>query len=361
MTRGVVYAEPDAAPAVEELTVDPPGPHEVLVRVLACGLCHSDLHIVETKGWGSRFPILLGHEGAGIVEEVGSDVTLVAPGDRVVIAWRAPCGECPQCRRGDPRRCSSQLRAKQRLRRAVDGARLTPVLRCGTFADRAVVHEACAVKIPEALPIEQATLLACGFSTGAGAALWATPVREGATVAVIGCGGVGLAVVQGALLRDAGQIVAVDVAPEKLEHARALGATDVVDASSGDPVEVVRELTGGLGAEFVFFAGGGAPALAQAVRMCAYAGWATIVGLLAPGSRLDVDLDAEFFGPKITLTVTHGGDTVPREDFPFLAQAALDGRIDLARFVTSTISLDEVPERLPRIGERGEIRTVAVF
>jgi Zn-dependent alcohol dehydrogenase len=247
------------------------------------------------------------------------------------------------------------------MRRAVDGAKLTPVLRCGTFAEQAVVHEAVAIKVPEELPIEQATLLACGFSTGAGAALWATPVREDSTVAVVGCGGVGLAVIQGALLRNAGQIVAIDVAPEKLGHARALGATDIVDASSTDPVEAVRELTGGRGAEFAFFAGGGAPALAQAVRMCAYAGWATIVGLLPPGSKLDLDLDTEFFGPRVTLTVTHGGDTIPQEDFPFLAQAALDGRIDLARFVTSTISLDEVPERLPHIGEGGEIRTVALM
>jgi S-(hydroxymethyl)mycothiol dehydrogenase len=360
VTRGVVYAEPDAAPAVEELTVEPPGPREVLVRVVACGLCHSDLHIVETKGWGSRFPILLGHEGAGVVEEVGSDVTSVAAGDRVVIAWRAPCGECPQCRRGDPRRCSSQLRAKRRLHRAADGALLTPVLRCGTFADQAVVHEACAVKVPEELPVEQASLLACGFSTGAGAALWATRVREGSTVAVIGCGGVGLAVVQGALLAGAERIVAVDVAAEKLRHAGALGATDVVDASAGDPVEAVRELTGGRGVEFAFSAIAGASGLAQAVRMCAYAGTATLVGLPLPGTTLDVDLDADLFGPKVAIAVTHGGDTIPQEDFPFLAEAALDGRIDLARFVTSTISLDEVPERLQRIGRDGEIRTVAL-
>ena len=361
MTRGVVYAEPEAALTVEELTVDPPGPREVLVRVQACGLCHSDLQIVETKGRGMPFPILLGHEGAGVVEEVGSDVTTVAPGDRVVVAWRAPCGECPQCSRGDPRRCSSQLRAKRRLHRAADGALLTPVLRCGTFADRAVVHEACAVKVPEELPVEQASLLACGFSTGAGAALWATPVREESTVAVIGCGGVGLAVIQGALLRGAGQIIAVDVAPEKLGHAHALGATDVVDATAGDPVHAVRELTGGRGVEFAFSAIGAPTGLTQAIRMCAYAGWATLVGMPVPGAALDVDLDADVFWPRITLTTTHGGDTVPREDFPFLAHAALDGRIDLARFVTSTISLDEVPERLPRIGERGEIRTVAVM
>ncbi len=361
MTRGVVYASPEDSLAVEELTVEPPGPREVLVRILACGLCHSDLHVVETKGWGMRFPILLGHEGAGIVEEVGRDVTSAAPGDRVVVAWRAPCGECPQCRRGDPRRCSSQLRAKRRLHRAADGALLTPVLRCGTLADHAVVHEACAVKVPEELPAEQAALLACGFSTGAGAALWATPVRDGSTVAVIGCGGVGLAVVQGALLARAERIVAVDVAPEKLEHARALGATDVVDASAADPVEAVRELTGGRGVEFAFSAVGAGTALAQAIRMCAYAGTATLVGMPLPGTRLDVDLDADVFWPRPTLAVTHGGDTVPQEDFPFLAHAALEGRLDLARFVTSTISLDEVPERLERIGRDGEIRTVALL
>jgi S-(hydroxymethyl)mycothiol dehydrogenase len=361
VTRGVVYAEPDAAPAVEELTVDPPGPREVLVRVQACGLCHSDLHVLQTKGWGTRFPILLGHEGAGVVEEVGSDVTSVAPGDPVVVAWRAPCGECPQCLRGDPRRCSSQLRAKRRLHRAVDGALLTPVLRCGTYADQAVVHEACAVKIPAALPIEQAALLGCGFSTGAGAALWATPVREDSSVAVIGCGGVGLAVVQGALLRGAERIIAVDVAAEKLGHARAFGATDVVNASAGDPVETVRELTGGRGVEFAFSAIGQKSGLTQAIQMCAYAGTATLVGMPKPGKKLQADLFADIFSPKVTVAVTHGGDTIPQEDFPFLAQAALDGRIDLGRFVTSTISLDEVPERLPRIGERSEIRTVALF
>ncbi len=164
------------------------------------------------------------------------------------------------------------------------------MLRCGTLADHAVVHEACAVKVPEELPVEQAALLACGFSTGAGAALWSTPVREGSSVAVIGCGGVGLAVVQGAKLAGAERIVAVDVAPEKLEHARALGATDVVDASAGDPVEAVRELTGGRGVEFAFSAIGAATAMAQAIRMCAYAGTATLVGMPLAGAKLDVDL-----------------------------------------------------------------------
>jgi len=361
-TRGVVYAEPDARPAVEEITLDPPGPHEVQVRVEACGVCHSDLHVVETRGWGLRFPILLGHEGAGIVEEVGEGVTTVAPGDRVVIAWRAPCGDaCPACLRGDPRRCSNNLRARRRLHRASDGALLAPVLRCGCFADRAIVHEACAVKVPEELPVEQACLLACGFSTGAGAALWATPVRPGSSVAVIGCGGVGLAVVQGARLAGAERIVAVDVAAPKLEHALALGATDTVDASAGDPVAQVRELTGGTGVEFAFSAIGAAAGLAQAVRMCAFAGVATMVGVPSPGARLDVDLDSELFMPHVSLAVTHGGDTIPQQDFPFLAQAALDGKLDLARFVTSTIALEDVPDRLERLGQDGEIRAVAVL
>jgi len=358
VTRGVVYAEAGARPAVEEITLDPPGPHEVLVRVHACGLCHTDVHIVETGGWGMPFPILLGHEGAGVVEEVGAEVTSVVSGDRVVVAWRAPCGECPSCRRGDPRRCSSQLRGRRRAHRASDGALLTPVLRCGTLADRAIVHEACAVKIPDELPFEQAALLACGFSTGAGAALWSTPVRKGSTVAVIGCGGVGLAVVQGAKLAGAGRIVAVDVAAEKLAVARELGATDLVDARESDPVEQVRDLTGGV--DFAFSAIGAAAGLVQAVRVCGYAGTATLVGIPPAGVGLDIDLDADLFAPKVTIAVTHGGDTIPQEDFPFLARAALDGKLDLARFVTRTISLQEAPIALGAVGRDG-IRTVVTL
>ncbi len=358
MTRGVVYAEAGAAPAVEEIVLDDPGPREVQVRVQACGLCHSDVHVLETNGWGMPFPILLGHEGAGVVEEVGPEVTSVAPGDRVVVAWRAPCGTCPSCTRGDARRCSSQLRAKRRAHRAEDGALLTPVLRCGTLADRAIVHEMCAVKVPAELPVEQACLLACGFSTGAGAALWTTPVRAGSSVAVIGCGGVGLAVVQGARLAGAERIVAVDVAAKKLDAARALGATDVVDASAGDPVEQVRELAGGV--DFSFSAVGASAAFAQAVRMCGYAGTATLVGVPSPGASLELDLEADLFGPKVAVAVTHGGDTIPQEDFPFLAHAVLDGRLDLASFVTRTISLDEVPEALGAVGRDG-IRTVALL
>jgi S-(hydroxymethyl)mycothiol dehydrogenase len=358
VTRGVVYAEPGSRPSVEEITLDAPAAHEVQVRVEACGVCHTDLHVVETDGWGMKFPILLGHEGAGVVEEVGPDVTGVAVGDRVVIAWRAPCGDaCPACRRGDPRRCSNNLRAGRRAHRAADGALLSPVLRCGTFADRAIVHEACAVKVPDELPVEQACLLACGYSTGAGAALWATPVRAGSSVAVIGCGGVGLAVIQGARLAGAERIVAVDVLPEKLELALQLGATDAVPAEGS--VEQVRELTGGV--EFAFSAITAPAGLVDAVRMCAYAGTATLVGVPPSGRSLDVDVERDLFGPKVAVAVTHGGDTIPQQDFPFLAQAALEGRLDLERFVTKTIGLDDVPAALDDLHAPKGIRTVVTL
>ena len=360
MTRGLVYAEAGTRPAVEEITLDEPGANEVQVRVEACGVCHTDLHVVETGGWGMPFPILLGHEGAGVVEEVGDGVTSVAPGDRVVIAWRAPCGDsCRACKRGDRRRCSNNLRARRRLHRASDGALLTAVLRCGTFADRVIVHEAVAVKIPDALPVEQACLLACGFSTGAGAALWATPVQPGSSVAVVGCGGVGLAVIQGARLAGASRIVAVDVLPEKLALAAELGATDTVDGSSGDSVAQVRELTDGV--DYAFTAITAPAGLVDAVRMCAYGGTATLVGVPPPGRTLDLDPERDLFQPKVAIAVTHGGDTIPQLDFPVLAQAALDGRLDLDRFVTRTVSLDEAMDALDELHAPKGVRTVVRF
>jgi S-(hydroxymethyl)mycothiol dehydrogenase len=355
-----VYAEAGVRPSVEEITLDPPGAGEVQVRVEACGVCHTDLHVVETGGWGMRFPILLGHEGAGIVEEVGEGVTSVAPGDRVVIAWRAPCGDsCRSCKRGDQRRCSNNLRAKRRMHRAADGALLNAVLRCGTFADRVIVHEACAVKVPTALPADQACLLACGFSTGAGATLWATPVHEGASVAVIGCGGVGLAAVQGARLAGAACVVAVDVVPEKLALALELGATDAVDGSGGDAVTQVRELTDGV--DYAFSAITSTSGLVDAVRMCAYGGTATLVGVPPPARTLDVDVERDLFHPKVRIAVTHGGDTIPQQDFPFLAQAALDRKLDLDRFVTKTIELEQAPEALDELHATKGIRTVVLF
>jgi S-(hydroxymethyl)mycothiol dehydrogenase len=356
-TRGLVFGEPGAAPTLEEIVLDEPGANEVRVRVEACGVCHTDLHVLESGGWHMRFPILLGHEPAGVVEAVGQAVTHVAAGDRVVVAWHVPCGECRNCRRGDERRCAKYLRGARKMRRARDDSSLTPVLRTGGFADALVVHAACAVKVPDALPPEQACLLACGFSTGAGAALWATPVQPGSSVAVIGCGGVGLAVVQGARLAGAERIVAVDTVPEKLALALELGATDAVEAAGS--VDAVKELTGGVDHAFSAIA---APAgLVDAIRMCGYAGTATLVGVPPSNRGLDLDLELDIFAPKVTVSVTHGGDTIPQRDIPFLAQAALDGKLDLQRFVTSTCTLEEVPAALEALRAPTGVRTVAVL
>jgi S-(hydroxymethyl)mycothiol dehydrogenase len=349
MTRGLVYAEAGATPVIEEIVLDEPGENEVRVRVEACGVCHTDLHVVESGGWHMRFPILLGHEAAGVVEAVGDGVSHVAPGDRVVVAWHVPCGECRNCARGDERRCANYLRGARKMRRA-DGSALSPVLRTGGYADALVVHAACAVKVPEALPPEQACLLACGFSTGAGAALWSTPVQPGSSVAVIGCGGVGLAVIQGARLAGAERIVAIDTVPEKLELALELGATEAVE-----PGTEVKEI------DHAFSAIGAPQGLVDAIRMCAYGGTACLVGVPPSKRTLDIDIEMDLFARHVTIGVTHGGDVVPQQDFPFLAQAALDGKLDLAKFVTATCTLDEVPDALEALHRPTGVRTVALF
>ncbi len=348
--RGLVYAEPGAAPAFEEIVLEEPGENEVRVRVAACGVCHTDLHVVESGGWHMRFPILLGHEAAGVVEAAGDGVTHVAPGDPVVIAWHVPCGECRNCLRGDERRCSNYLRGARKMRRAADGALLAPVLRTGGFADALVVHAACAVKMPAELPLEQACLLACGFSTGAGAALWSTPVQPGSSVAVIGCGGVGLAAIQGARLARAERIVAIDTVPEKLELALQLGATEAVAA--GDEVADI---------DFAFSAIGAPAGLVDAVRMLAYGGTACLVGVPPSRRALDLDIELDLFAKHATIAVTHGGDVVPQQDLPFLANAALAGKLDLERFVTSTIALDDVPAALEALHTPSGVRTVALL
>jgi S-(hydroxymethyl)glutathione dehydrogenase/alcohol dehydrogenase len=318
--------------------------------MVAAGLCHSDYHWDTGDCFVESRPLLLGHEGAGVVEEVGEGVTTLAAGDRVVIAWHVPCGECRTCARGDERRCANYLRGARKMRRARDSMQLSPVLRTGGYADALVVHAACAVRMPAELPFEQACLLACGFSTGAGAALWTTPVQPGSSVAVIGCGGVGLAVVQGARLAGAARIVAIDTVPEKLELALELGATEAVEAGTE-----VKEI------DHAFSAIGAPQGLVDAIRMCAYGGTACLVGVPPSKRTLDIDIEMDLFARHVTIGVTHGGDVVPQQDFPFLAQAALDGKLDLAKFVTATCTLEEVPDALEALHRPTGVRTVALF
>jgi Zn-dependent alcohol dehydrogenase len=356
--RGALLNAAGEAVAVEELTLEGPGPGEVQVRLACSGVCHTDLHVVETGGWGMPLPVLLGHEGAGLVEALGEGVEGLAPGDRVVLAWRSPCGDCPACRRGDPRRCRTPLRARRRIARARDGERVTQTLLLGTFSTRTIVHAGAAIQVDDELPFEQACLLGCAVATGVGSVLNTSRPWPGARVAVIGCGAVGLSAVQGARLAGAERIVAVDLVPRKLDWALELGATDTVDGNRGDAVEQVRELTGGEGVDFAYEAVGRSAPVEQAVRMLAYGGTATVIGVPAPGQQVSFDLQRELFDRRATIRVSHGGDQLPAEDFPLLAGLALEGKLDLERMVTRVAPLEDVGAAFRDLQAGEVIRTV---
>ena len=344
---GAVVEEAGGRIVVEPIEVDEPEAGEVQVRIVASGVCHSDLWARDNGNWGQPFPMLLGHEGAGIVEQVGEGVDHVRPGDRVVLSWAVPCGSCRQCVRGVPRRCSHAWTQAPRLHRARDGAPLAGVLSCGTLATRTVVHAAQAVPLPGGIPLDRACLLGCGVSTGVGAAIQTAKVWPGATVAVIGLGGIGLSAMQGAKIAGAGRLIAIDIAGEKLGWAARFGATDVVDASIVDPIVAVRELTDGEGVDVAFEATGVPSCVGQAVEMLAYAGVAVAIGV--PPIPSDVLLpwsgsDGAAYGNKASLLITDGGDPIPADDFPEMAGWYLDGRLDLDGMVTRTLGLDDLDE-----------------
>lgn len=362
--RAVLLNEVDGPATLEDITLDPPGPGEVMIRVVASGVCHTDLTVKNLKGMGMAFPIVLGHEGAGYVEQVGEGVTHLVPGDPVVIAYRAPCELCPACRRGDPRRCYVALRPKQRIHRKRDGALCSQVLRCGTFSTMTVVHGKAAIKMPKEMPLEKACLIACGVVTGVGATFNTTPVWAGARVAVVGCGGVGLSVIQGAKLANAKQIIAVDVNPTKLQWAKDFGATDVINARDGDPVAAVRALTedgfdGGV--DFSFEATGIPACIDQSIRMLAYGGTATTIGLPAASDSVTLnlgDMATGVYWNKASLRVCHAGDTLPSHDFPLLAQLYLQGKLNLDTMVTNIIGLEDVEEAFHAMESGNVIRSV---
>ncbi len=343
MDRGVVLSAPGAV-ALEEIVVDEPEAGEVAVRIEASGVCHTDLHVVEEDGWGHPLPVLLGHEGAGTVEAVGAGVEHVAPGDRVVLGWHTACGECAMCVRGLPRRCKRPPAAVGRLHRT-DGAALSPVLRTGTFATRTVVPAKAAVKVPDELPIEQACLLGCAVATGVMSVLEVARVPEGASVAVIGCGAVGLSVVQGARLAGAGEIRAIDVDERKQERAMQFGAT----GTGAGPVD------------FAFDVVGRRTTFELALGLLRGGGTAVLIGLSPAGEKAEVDLP-RLFAKRTRVLTSHGGDHLPQQDFPQLAQWALEGKLDLAGMVTKHIELEGAQRALEELSSSPDlIRSVIVL
>jgi S-(hydroxymethyl)mycothiol dehydrogenase len=349
--RGVIARSKGAPVEETSILVPDPGPDEALIRVKACGVCHTDLHYRE-GAINDEFPFLLGHEAAGVVEKVGEGVDNVAPGDVVIIAWRAPCGECRSCRRGRPWYCFASRNAHQKMTLA-DGTPLSAALGIGAFAELTLVDAAQAVKVDANAPPEVAGLIGCGVMAGLGAAMYTGGVSRGDTVAVFGCGGVGDAAILGSRLAGARTIVAVDIDARKLEWARGFGATHVVDASASDPVEAIKELTDGFGVDVAIEAVGRPETMLQAFYARDLAG--TLVQVGVPDPTMTVELPMlEFFGRGGALRPSWYGDCLPSRDFPMLIDLFLQGRLELDRFVSERIGLDGVEEAFAKM-QRGEV------
>jgi S-(hydroxymethyl)mycothiol dehydrogenase len=349
--RGVIARSKGEPVEVTTVLVPDPGPGEALVAVQACGVCHTDLHYRE-GGIGDDYPYLLGHEAAGVVEAVGDGVTSVAPGDFVILNWRAVCGECRACRRGRPWYCFATHNAQQKMT-LEDGTVLSPALGIGAFVDKTLVAAGQCTKVDPAVPPEVAGLLGCGVMAGLGAAINTAPVTRGDSVAVIGCGGVGDAAILGAQLAGARTIIGVDIDPRKLEWARQFGATHVINSRETDPVERIQELTGGNGADVVIEAIGRPETYLQAFYGRDLAGTVVLVGVPTPDMRLEAPL-LDFFGRGGALKSSWYGDCLPERDFPMLTDLYLQGRLPLDKFVSETIALDQVESAFAKM-ERGEV------
>jgi S-(hydroxymethyl)mycothiol dehydrogenase len=356
--RGVVARKKGAPVEVVEVKVPDPGPGEALVAVKACGVCHTDLHYRE-GGINDEFPFLLGHEAAGVVEAVGDGVTEIAPGEDVILNWRAVCGQCRACRRGEPWYCFSTHNASQRMT-LTDGTTLSPALGIGAFAAKTLVAAGQCTKVDPAVRPEVAGLLGCGVMAGLGAALNTGTVRRGETVAVIGCGGVGNAAVLGASVAGARTIIAVDVDDRKLEWARGFGATHTLNANEADPVEGIRALTDGFGADLVIDAVGRPETFTQAFYARDLAGRVVLVGVPTPDMRLELPL-IDLFGRGGSVKSSWYGDCLPSRDFPMLIDMHLQGRLPLEKFVSETIALDDVEAAFDKMDRGDVLRSVVVF
>lgn len=356
--QGVVARGKGEPVSLETVIVPDPGPGEAVVNVQACGVCHTDLHYRE-GGINDDFPFLLGHEAAGVVEAVGEGVTEVAPGDYVILNWRAVCGDCRACRRGRPWYCFNTHNATQRMT-LEDGTPLSPALGIGAFIEKTLVAAGQCTKVDPAAPATVAGLLGCGVMAGIGAAVNTGAVSRGDSVAVIGCGGVGSAAVHGSLLAGATKIIAVDIDDRKLAWAREFGATHTVNSSTADAVEAIREITGGDGADVVIEAVGRPETYKQAFYARDLAGTVVLVGVPTPEMTVELPL-LDVFGRGGALKSSWYGDCLPSRDFPMLIDLYLQGRLKLDGFVSETIGLGDVEEAFAKM-HRGEVlRSVVVL
>ncbi|MGW5392686.1 S-(hydroxymethyl)mycothiol dehydrogenase [Streptomyces sp. SCA2-2] len=356
--RGVIARAKGEPVELTTIVVPDPGPGEAVVDIQACGVCHTDLHYRE-GGINDDFPFLLGHEAAGIVESVGEGVTEVAPGDYVILNWRAVCGQCRACKRGRPQYCFDTHNAKQKMT-LLDGTELTPALGIGAFADKTLVAAGQCTKVDPAASPAAAGLLGCGVMAGIGAAINTGDVGRGDSVAVIGCGGVGDAAIAGARLAGARRIIAVDIDDRKLEKARSVGATHTVNSREADPVEAIRELTDGFGADVVIEAVGRPETYRQAFYARDLAGTVVLVGVPTPEMNIELPL-LDVFGRGGALKSSWYGDCLPSRDFPMLIDLYLQGRLDLDAFVTETVGLDDVEEAFARMHRGDVLRSVVVL
>ncbi|MEU7036413.1 S-(hydroxymethyl)mycothiol dehydrogenase [Streptomyces sp. NPDC046237] len=356
--QGVVALGRNEPVRVETVLVPDPGPGEAVVKVQACGVCHTDLHYKQ-GGISDDFPFLLGHEAAGVVESVGDGVTDVSPGDFVVLNWRAVCGRCRACLRGRPWYCFDTHNAQQKMTLA-DGTELSPALGIGAFAEKTLVAAGQCTKVDPAVSPAVAGLLGCGVMAGIGAAMNTGGVGRGDTVAVIGCGGVGDAAIVGSRLAGASRIIAVDIDDRKLGTAKKMGATHTVNSRTSDPVESIRELTGGFGADVVIEAVGRPETYKQAFYARDLAGTVVLVGVPTPDMRLELPL-LDVFGRGGALKSSWYGDCLPSRDFPMLIDLHQQGRIDLGAFVTETIGLGDVEKAFARMHEGDVLRSVVML
>jgi S-(hydroxymethyl)glutathione dehydrogenase / alcohol dehydrogenase len=365
--RAAVLRETGRAREVEEVEIAEPGEREVLVRMVASGVCHSDYHVVQGDWVDVALPIVLGHEGAGIVEAVGAGVRRVAPGDAVVLSWMPTCGDCRFCRAGRPQLCATAFALAHRnvlfdgtTRLRSKREPLFSFLAVGSFGEYAVVPEGGAVPITEDVPLDRAAVVGCAVATGFGAATNTVRIPTGASSVVLGCGGVGLSVVQGCAAQSADPVIAVDLDDEKLALARRLGASHTINAAPVDPVAAVAQLTEGCGADFVFEAIGLKATLEQALAMLAPGGTAVVVGLTPDGVKIEVD-PTSFSGFEHKLVGSNYGSCNPALDFPKLLQLYQRGRLDLDALITRRLELDDINDAFADMARGEGVRTVITY